>query len=158
MGGARRRVVGPATALVVVAALGLAATAGAQRSALRTTVVVTDSGLTVSRVSMLEGVVTFVATNRGRKAHAFAIRGPSLSLRTPKLATGKSARLTVLLRPGRYVLWDPLVLGRANQRVLEVKAPPKKIDPAVIGSGPSGPGWEPGAYWDCEADRDDERC
>jgi hypothetical protein len=156
-------VVGPATALVAVAALGgvlaaAALAAPARDSALRTSVVVTDTGLTVSRTSMLEGVVTFVATNRGRKAHAFAIRGPALSLRTARIGAGKTARLTVLVRAGRYALWDPLVLGRAKQKVLEVKAPEKKLDPSVIRPEPTGPGWDPNAYWDCEQDLDDERC
>ena len=163
MGRSRRRVVGPATALVAVAALGcvLAAVAlggSSQRTALRTTVVVTDRGLSVSRLSMLEGVVTFVATNRGQKAHAFAIRGPALSLRTPMIEAGKSRRITVLLRAGRYALWDPLVLGRGKQQVLEVKAPPKVIDPSVIRPAPIGPGWDDAGYWDCETDKDDERC
>jgi len=162
MARARRRIGGRAAGVVAAGTLALLLAGGAlagsaQRSALRTTVVVTDRTLTVSRASMLEGVVTFVAVNRGRKPHALAIKGPSLNLRTPMLATGKSARLTVLLRPGRYTLWDPVALGKARQRFLRVTAPPKLADPSVA-RPPSGPGWDPDAYWDCALDIDDERC
>lgn len=137
---------------VVVASAALAGTR--QESAVqRATVTITDSTLVVSPTSLQTGVATFVAVNKGRRPHGFAILGPALSLRTAKLAAGRSARLTVLLHAGSYRLWDPVGLGRTKARSLQVKTPPPpKVDRIVLPRGELGP------TYSCEDDMDDIQC
>jgi len=87
--------------------------------AAKVTVTVTDTTLGISPAGLQAGRATFVVMNKGRKPHALAIAGPGLrGVRTPKLATGKSATLTVTLRTGAYVLSDPF--GTSNSHWLVV--------------------------------------
>jgi uncharacterized cupredoxin-like copper-binding protein len=56
----------------------------------------------VSAKTVKRGSVTFVVTNRGAKPHDFKIAGK----RTPNLAPGTSARLTVTFaKPGNYLFF-----------------------------------------------------
>ena len=89
--------------------------AGVARHAIaaEVTVTFTDSKLVVSRGSFEAGPATFVVVNKGQKPHVLAIIGPGIkNIRTRKLATGKSATLTLTLRTGAYMLTDPI--GRSN--------------------------------------------
>jgi plastocyanin len=52
------------------------------------------------------GVVTFVIRNASGHSHDFRLRGNGITRRTPMLAPGKTARLTVTLKRGvRYQIW-----------------------------------------------------
>jgi hypothetical protein len=138
---------------LAVAVAGPAPAAERHAAAQSATVTITDSRLIVSRTSMLNGVTTFVAINRGRKPHAFAIKGPKVSTRTAKVAAGRSARLTVLLHGGTYTLWDPVALGRAKGQQLQVKVPPPpKVSRIEMPSGELGP------TYSCDDDVDDIIC
>ena len=110
-----------AVALVLAgAALSDSATA-AKRTVNQVTVTFTDRSLRASPMTPGSGVTTFVVFNRGKKAHALMVKGPGVKgMRTAKVAAGKSARLTVTLRPGAYVLSDPIGLGEYNVLFLDV--------------------------------------
>jgi hypothetical protein len=129
--------------------------AGGQRTAAtqRATVTITDSQLVVEPSSLQVGVAVFVAVNKGRKPHSFAILGPGLSLQTAKLAAGRTARLTVLLHSGSYKLWDPVGLGKAKAHALQVKAaPPPKVSRVEL------PPRELGPTYSCDDDVEDTVC
>jgi uncharacterized cupredoxin-like copper-binding protein len=52
------------------------------------------------------GTVSFVIRNASGHTHDFRLRGNGITRRTPMLAPGKTARLTVTLKRGvRYQLW-----------------------------------------------------
>jgi hypothetical protein len=101
-----------------------AALAGLARQSTATRVAVTfsDSALGLSTVSLEAGKTTFVVLNRGRRRHAFEITGPGFTkgLRTATLGAGKSASLTVTLRPGAYMLSDPVGLSAYNVQYIDV--------------------------------------
>jgi len=59
-------------------------------------VTITSGGLEVAPVNVLAGTLVFKIANRGKIARDFAIGGK----RTPQIAAGKSATLTVNLAPG----------------------------------------------------------
>jgi hypothetical protein len=110
---------------VSVLALGLTgvAFAGVARpvSAAKVTVTFTDTTLQVSAANPESGTTTFVVFNKGKKRHVLEVTGPGLKgMRTAKLAAGSSATLTVKLRPGAYVLSDPVGLGVYNVQFLNV--------------------------------------
>jgi hypothetical protein len=118
----RRFLVGIA---VFVLALGLAgvATAGVSHQAViaKVTVTFTDSTLRVSTGTRESGMTTFVVLNKGKKRHVLAIEGPGLKgVQTSKLLAGGEATLTVKLRPGSYVLSDPVGLGVYTVQFLSV--------------------------------------
>jgi hypothetical protein len=105
-------------------------------------VVVKDGKLTVSPVKLTAGKVTFVATNKGTVKHALAIMGNGLApKRTPALAAGKSARLVVTLKPGKYHVWDPITSSMSRAKYLTVKAGSTS---GSSGSGGSSGGVVPG--------------
>jgi hypothetical protein len=84
--------------------------AAVARHAASTSVTVTFKGsqLEISRPSLEAGTATFLVVNKGPKAHSLAITGPGLKgVRTPKIASGRTAKLTVTLRAGSYMLSDP---------------------------------------------------
>jgi len=54
------------------------------------------------------GLVAFTATNDGMVRHALAVDGPAGTGRTPTLALGERAVLTVRLPPGLYKWYCPL--------------------------------------------------
>jgi len=102
---------------VTVAALGLAGAALAgvtqHSAATKVTVTFTDTTFGISQGGVQAGAATFVVVNKGQKPHVLAIIGPGIkNIRTRKLATGKSATLTLTLRTGAYMLTDPI--GRSN--------------------------------------------
>lgn len=121
-GGIRRA---PAlTAAAVLLALVVSGVAYGERnaaSAAKVTVTFTDRSLRVAPTTPSSGTTTFLVVNRGRKAHALLVKGPGLrGSRTAAVAAGGSARLTVTLRPGAYVLSDPVGLGQYNVMFLDV--------------------------------------
>lgn len=107
------------------AALGLAAVAGATGTGTTTAATVkvtfTDSSLHASPASPSSGLTTFVVINKGKKPHLLMVKGPGIKgAHTAKLAAGHSAKLTVSLRAGAYVLSDPVGLGAYNVLFLDV--------------------------------------
>jgi uncharacterized cupredoxin-like copper-binding protein len=119
--------------MILVAVLALACTSGALAGVARHTasaqakaatlvkVTFTDSTLRLSNVSLQSGATTFVVFNNGKKQHVFSIKGPGVNgMHTATLAAGKSAKLTVKLRAGAYVLSDPVGLGAYNVQFLDV--------------------------------------
>lgn len=90
-----------------------------QVTAAKVTVTFTDTTFGISSGGLQAGKATFVIVNKGRKPHALTITGPGLkNIRTSKLATGRSATLTVTLRTGAYMLTDPL--GKSSTRWIVV--------------------------------------
>ena len=112
-----------ATALLLtlgVAAVALAAPAR-RTVAAKVTVTFTDKTLRVSPTTPSSGETTFIVRNLGKKAHVLVVKGPGIkSARSPKLAAGGTGKLTVTLRPGAYVLSDPVGLGEYNVMFLDV--------------------------------------
>jgi hypothetical protein len=85
------------------------------------TVTFTDKTLRVSPTTPSSGETTFVVRNLGKKAHVLVVKGPGINAaRSPKLAAGSTGKLTVTLRPGAYVLSDPIGLGEYNVMFLDV--------------------------------------
>jgi uncharacterized cupredoxin-like copper-binding protein len=112
-------------ASIAVLAFGLTGTAfaGVARQATTTAVTVTftDTTFRLSSVNLESGATTFVVVNRGKRHHMFAIQGPGVKgMHTATLAAGASAKLTVRLRAGAYVLSDPVGLGAYNVQFLDV--------------------------------------
>jgi hypothetical protein len=54
------------------------------------------------------GLIVFAATNDGLVRHALAVDGPAGQMRTPALAPGERATITVELPPGTYKWYCPL--------------------------------------------------
>jgi hypothetical protein len=128
---------------VFVLALGLTGVgfAGTARRAVaaKVTVTLTDTKLVLSRPGLQAGKATFVVVNKGQKLHVLAITGPGLSgVRTPKLAAGKSATLTVKLRTGAYILSDPVGLSSFKSRWLVVN-PATAVSSGPGSARPNGP-------------------
>src|SRR3954451_21382625 len=114
-------------AAVALAVAGLAASGVAQAgtsdraasSAVRVTI--TDRTLRVSPANPESGSTRFVVVNQGKKVHFFSLTGPGVkAAKTGRIAPGKSATLTVKLRPGAYVLSDPVALGTYTSAFLDV--------------------------------------
>ncbi len=110
---------------VAVLALALTSTALAglarHTEATQVKVTFTDSTFRLSTVNLQSGATTFLVVNHGKKHHAFTIKGPGVNGKhTATLAAGKSAKLTVELRAGAYVLSDPVGLGPYNVQFLDV--------------------------------------
>ena len=80
----------------------------------------TDTTLRLARVPQ-SGLTTFVVSNTGKRTHMLVVTGPGVkSAHTAKLAAGGTAKLTVTLRPGAYVLSDPIGLGAYNVQFLDI--------------------------------------
>ena len=113
-----------AGSLVSLVALGLAGMASAypqQAKVAKVTVTFTDSTLRVSAITRDAGMTTFVVLNKGKKHHVLAIEGPGLKgVQSSKLSAGATTTLTVKLRPGSYVLSDPVGLGVYDVQFLSV--------------------------------------
>jgi hypothetical protein len=87
----------------------------------KVTVTFSDTSLRASPTTPGSGPTTFVVLNKGKKAHVLVVRGPGVKgARTGKVAAGGVGRLTVTLRPGAYVLSDPVGLGEYNVMFLDV--------------------------------------
>jgi len=79
--------------------------------------------LKLSATTLPAGKITLVVVNKGKTSHGLAIMGSGLSpKRTPTLAVGKTARLTVTLKAGMYHLWDPVKSSMSRARFITVKA------------------------------------
>ncbi len=61
-----------------------------------------------SSTKLVAGKVTLVVVNKGKLPHALRIAGPGVAAKTPMLAAGKSARLSVTLKDGTTTLWCPV--------------------------------------------------
>src|SRR5438477_7877486 len=112
-------------AVAAVLALGLAGVAFAQRASgsAQASVTLLDGKLKVSTTAFAPGTLALVATNQGKKSHALAIMGTGLQpKRTPSLASGKSARLVVTVKVGKYMIWDPLTSSMSQATRLVVAA------------------------------------
>ena len=107
---------------VLLLALAAAAVAGARQSSMATvTVTVNDKTIRASSTAPSSGKTVFVVVNKGLKPHALEVKGPGVKgVRTPKLAAGARAQVSVMLRPGAYVLSDPVSLGEFNVLYLDV--------------------------------------
>jgi hypothetical protein len=103
----------------------------------------TDAKLGLSAPGLEAGTTTFVVVNKGKKVHVLQVKGPGIrAMRTGKVPAGKSARLTVTLRPGAYVLSDPVGLGEYNVMFLQVLKPAvlhAKGDGSVVNPLPAPP-------------------
>ena len=63
----------------------------------------------------------FVVRNLGKKAHVLVVKGPGVKgARTAKIPSGSIGKLSVTLRPGAYVLSDPIGVGEYNVMFLDV--------------------------------------
>jgi hypothetical protein len=67
----------------------------------------TDTKLVVSHGVVEAGAATFVVANKSHRPRVFTISGPGMrNGRIQKISSGKSAKLTVTLRKGAYMLAD----------------------------------------------------
>jgi hypothetical protein len=119
-----------AFAAVSVFALGVAgdafATSASDRrtTVSKVTVTFSDTGLRVSPTTPGAGPTTFLVRNAGKKVHVLVVKGPGVkSARTGKIPAGATGKLSVTLRPGAYVLSDPVGLGEYNVMFLQVLKP-----------------------------------
>ena len=101
-------------AIVPVAAIGMLAFSGgnpAGASTKTTTVkaVETEFHIALSQKTFKPGKYTFVAQNKGQATHALMITGPGIkNAMTPDIQPGKSAKLTVTLKKGKYDVYCPV--------------------------------------------------
>jgi uncharacterized membrane protein YgcG len=109
---------------VLVLALGLGSVALAQRSrgSLQVNVTLLDGKLKLSQTTFPAGSLNLFVVNQGKLTHALAIMGTGLQpRRTPTLSTGKSARLTVIVKAGgMYHVWDPVRSSMSHATMLKV--------------------------------------
>jgi hypothetical protein len=107
---------------LALTAVGLAASSTSRTAALsKVSVTFSDTSLRVSPTTPASGPTTFIVRNKGQKAHVLMVKGPGVpGARTAKIAAGRIAKLTVTLRPGAYVLSDPIGLGEYNVMFLDV--------------------------------------
>jgi hypothetical protein len=122
----------PALLAASLLALGLtaAALAASADRAISSTVRVTfsDVSLRVSPTTPSAGPTTFLVRNNGKKTHVLVVKGPGVKgARTAKIPAGSVGKLSVTLRPGAYVLSDPIGLGEYNVMFLDV------LKAAVVG-------------------------
>jgi cupredoxin-like protein len=109
------------TSLLALVLSGVAQAAVDKRAATTVTVTITDRTLRVSPTNPESGSTKFLVVNKGKKRHFFSISGPGVAAKkTGKIEPGKSATLTVTLRPGAYVLSDPIGLGTYTSAFLDV--------------------------------------
>ena len=124
---------------VLVLALGFGGVALAQRSSgtAQCKITLLDGKLVVSPTTFSAGQVTLVVVNQGKLSHALAITGLGLQAkRTPNLATGKTAKLTVTVQAGSYRIWDPVGGSMSHATVLSVSAPKTTSTTSSSGSMP----------------------
>ena len=120
-----------ATLAIALLALGLAgvAFAGVQGGSSpaggssQINVAVLEGKLTVSATTLPAGRLTLVVVNKGKLTHGLAIMGTDMSpKRTATIGVGKTARLIVTLKAGKYHLWDPVRSSMSHATFLTVKA------------------------------------
>ncbi len=86
-------------AAVLVSAFAVPALAArSHASATAVTVTATEFHFKFSKVSVPHGAVTFTVVNKGKLAHDFKIAGK----KTPLISPGKSAKLSVTLKAGKF--------------------------------------------------------
>jgi hypothetical protein len=110
---------------VAVLALGATGVANAgvvkRTAAARVTVTFTDTTLRVTPANPGSGATTFLVVNKGKKHHVLAIAGPGIKgAHSAKLPAGGHTTLKVTLRPGTYILSDPVGLGAYTSAYLAV--------------------------------------
>ena len=100
----------------------LAATrSGHDASVSKVMVTFSDTSLRVVPTTPGAGPTTFIVRNKGKKLHVLVVKGPGVKgARTGKIAAGATGELKVTLRPGAYVLSDPIGLGEYNVMFLDV--------------------------------------
>jgi hypothetical protein len=111
-----------AALLLALGVTGVALAASVDRS-ISSTVKVTfsDTSLRVTPTTPSSGPTTFLVRNNGKKVHVLVVKGPGVKgARTAKIPAGSVAKLSVTLRPGAYVLSDPVGLGEYNVMFLDV--------------------------------------
>jgi len=102
---------------------------------------VLDGRVSFTTTTLPAGKVTLVVVNKGTTKHALAIMGETMSpKRTPTIAAGKTARLTVTLVAGKYHMWDPVTSSMTHAKFITVKAPAKSSSGGGGGSSGSGGG------------------
>jgi hypothetical protein len=108
--------------LLALSVAGAAFAASSDRSIASTVrVTFTDASLRVSPTTPSSGPTTFLVRNNGKKAHVLVVKGPGVKgARTGKIPAGSVGKLSVTLRPGAYVLSDPIGLGEYNVTFLDV--------------------------------------
>jgi hypothetical protein len=113
----------------------------AHASAVTATVTLSDRSFRVTPPILHSGTTVFVVRNTGKKGHAFAVAGPGVkSSHTATLRAGGSAKLTVNLRSGTYMLSDPVGLGAYSVQYVNVvpaTALTGKGDSNVVGASPT---------------------
>jgi uncharacterized cupredoxin-like copper-binding protein len=85
-------------AVVVTAALAGPALAARAHATTTIKVTATEFKFVLSPSTVKHGTVTFAVVNKGKLAHDFKIAGKV----TPQIQPGKSAKLTVTLKAGKY--------------------------------------------------------
>ncbi len=92
-----------------------------QATVAKVTVTLAGSSLKVSNTTIEAGTTTFLVVNKSHGSHALAITGPGLkTARTPKLVPGGSAKLTVKLKAGAYMLEDPFGSGYYDTKYIDI--------------------------------------
>jgi uncharacterized cupredoxin-like copper-binding protein len=85
------------------------AAAAASANPTQVTVKMNEFGLALSTQTFAPGTYSFVASNVGHTVHALEINGPGVSdQKTPSVAAGQSATLTVTLQAGSYEFYCPV--------------------------------------------------
>jgi plastocyanin len=98
----------PVVALSTIALTG-GSPAGAGTKRTTVTAVETEFKIKLSKATFSPGAYTFVAENKGNVTHALEITGPGLHDATTKLlGPGKSAKLNVTLKKGKYDVFCPV--------------------------------------------------
>jgi uncharacterized cupredoxin-like copper-binding protein len=125
-----------AAAAGLAVALGGGAVAHARVAAPTVTITLKEFKLTPAKTSTAAGRVTFVVVNAGKLPHALALSGPGVkAAKTPIIAPGRSARLTVTLKTGGYALWCPV----ANHAAMGMRATVRAGASGGYGGAPSAP-------------------
>jgi hypothetical protein len=107
--------------LLALGVTGVAFAASARHAVSKVTVTFTDRTIRATPMTPGSGPTTFFVLNKGKKPHMLMVKGPGVrGAHTTTLAAGKSAQLSVTLRPGAYVLSDPIGLGAYNVLFLDV--------------------------------------
>ena len=100
--------------------VGLAGMGGSRETV---SVMLLDGKLVVSTQRFTAGPVTFVVRNGGRRTHGLALMGVGFATRkTPTLAAGATAKLSVTLRPGMYHVWDPVRGAMSGATMLQARS------------------------------------
>jgi len=95
-----------------------------------------ENSFTLSKTSVLKGVITFKIVNRGKVAHSFTIVGK----KTPPIAPGKSAILTVVIIDAGTYPYSSSVKGQSAMKgALHVTEPPSPTTAAAT-TIPAGAG------------------